>query len=298
MQDNTIEAAPKSRKRSLVPFAIAGAAAAMIGAGAFAADRIGSDPLQEKVQKHFPNTKITSVRCKLDAAPKGLCEVVAGANVFYVSPDAKFAVVGSVLDLDAKLDLTDKRLRELAAVESAKGKIGGVGPEQLAAAAGPGPAGGPAPSAPGRPEAPQKVNVTLPAANGIVHNRGAALKMTVFTDYRCSYCNMLMGELRNAKDIEITEYPIAILGPESGEKAKLALCAQDRVAASNALYFGGDVKVTGDCANAQRLVEENTRYAQQNGIQGTPAIIRADGQMNPGYLPAAQLRAFLAQARG
>ena len=294
--------APLSRKRMLAGSAISALAVIAVGtmgAQAFASGGAESK-LMAKVQAHFPNTKISGVRCKSDHAPKGLCEVTAGAQVLYVSPDARYAVVGSILDLEQKVDLTDRRLRELAAVESATGKFGGgaagigIGAGAAAAPSAPsGPAAAPV-AGPAGPEAPTKINVTLPAANAIVHNPGAATKMAVFTDLNCSYCNKLMAELKDVKDIEIHEFPIGVLGPESVEKAKMALCATDRVAASNALYFGGEVKVTGDCADAVKKVQENEAFAQANGISGTPAIVRADGTMNPGYMPLAQLRAFLA----
>ena len=82
--------------------------------------------LKDKVQKEFPNTPITSADC--DKGPANLCEVVAGSNVFYVTRDAKFAFVGAVLDLENKVDVTDVRLRELAAVGQAEARIRGAAP--------------------------------------------------------------------------------------------------------------------------------------------------------------------------
>lgn len=283
-----------TRKRAL-----AGAALAVVGVAGVAvvstqALAAGGDKLQEKVQAHFPNSKITGVRCGGTAAPKGLCEVTIGSNVLYVTPDAQFAIVGSVLDLENKIDLTDRRMRELAAVANVTDKLGGAAPSlptAQAPAPGPSAAAPPPQQGPGAP--PAKVNVSLPKDNAIIHNPGAPVKMTVFTDLNCSYCNKLMAELKGVTDIEITEFPIGILGPESEQKAKMALCATDRVAATNALYFGGEVKVTGECEDAAKKVQQNNQFAQANGISGTPAVIRADGAMNPGYMPLAELRAFL-----
>lgn len=279
----------KPSKRIMLLGGVAVVGVAVIATAAIAANPFGGG-LKAKMQAHFPNTPITSVDC---GGPAGLCEVVAGSNVFYASRDGRFAVVGSVLDLDEKVDLTDQRLRQLAAVGEAESRIQGgrpaVAPGAQAAAAGPeaAPQGGNA--APG-----PVIRVNLPAAtNAIVHNKGARLKMTVFTDMNCGFCRRLHDDLKSITDIEITEYPIAFLGEDSRQKAKLALCAQDRAQAVDAIYRGGEVRTSGDCAAAEAALDANIAFARQNNINGTPMIIRADGTSNSGWMPVNELRAFL-----
>ncbi len=255
-----------------------------VGGYAFKAVAGGSEAaLIKKVGKRFPNTKITSANCDVDMG--GLCEVVAGGqNVFYVSKDGNRAFVGAVLDTENKIDLTDKRLRELAAVNNVEGKLNGqpaaaAAPQQAAAAA-----------APASPTGPLKV--TLPRDNAIVHNPGAAVKITIFTDLNCGYCHKLWEDLKTAPDIEVTEYPIAFLAADSRDKAKLALCSKDRVKAVAAIYGGGELTSPGNCEAADKAVGDNTAFAQANGITGTPTIVRADGQRISGWKPVADLRAF------
>lgn len=224
---------------------------------------------------HFPNSRITSVNC--DSPLKGLCEVVIGPNLFYASHDASKIVVGSVLDLKARKDLTDQRLKELAAVEATAGRIGATQPAtQVVAKPGKG-----------------KIEITLPITNAVVHNPGAPVKVSVFSDYSCGYCHQLFADLAGKTGIEVREYPIAILGAQSAEKAKLVLCSADRVKASAAAYEGGELKVSRDCAAFKPLVDENTAFASAHGISGTPAIIRSDGVVNAGYLPFSELSTFL-----
>ncbi|MGQ3044187.1 MAG: DsbC family protein [Brevundimonas aurantiaca] len=276
---------PKLSKRVLLgSVAVVGVAALATAAIAAGDLPFVGKSLKDKMQAHFPNTPITSVDC--DGTPAGLCEVVAGKNIFYTTRNGRFAVVGSVLDLNEKVDLTDQRMRQLAAMGAAEGRIQGVGP----GAAGAAPAAAPSPdrAAPG-----PAIRVTLPKANAIVHNPGAPLKMTVFTDMNCSFCRRLHDDLRGVTDIEITEYPIAFLGADSHEKAKLALCANDRSAAVDAIYRGGEVRTSGDCAAAEAALQANIAFAQQNNIQGTPMIIRADGMTNSGWMEKSELRAFL-----
>ena len=87
------------------------------------------------------------------------------------------------------------------------------------------------------------------------------------------------------------------MAPDSADKAKLALCSKDRSKGVDAIYGGGEVVTSGDCAAAERAVAANTEFARQNNITGTPTIIRADGTSNSGWMPTAELRAFLGGAK-
>jgi thiol:disulfide interchange protein DsbC len=240
--------------------------------------------LARKVQAAFPNTKVASVRC---GVVPGLCEVTAGKTVFYVTPDARYALVGSVLDLKARVDVTDRRMKELGQLDAVTSRLGAV----------PGAGAQPAPA-----ESPQNteaapmlglIKIDLPRDNAIIHHAGAPLKVSVVTDLNCGYCRMLMEALKTAPDIELTEYPIQLLRPDSLDKARLALCAKDREATANNIYFGGDLKVAGDCAKAEAAVQANTAFARAHGISGTPALIRGDGAAHAGFMPIDQLRAWI-----
>ena len=270
---------------------MAAAGGAVIGVAAFGATRTGlANPaadasLARKVQAAFPNTKIASVNC--NGLP-GLCEVTAGKTVFYVSPDGRYAVVGSVLDLKNRVDITDRRMKELGQLDAVTARLGDESPP--AAAGDPQPPGvQAAQTAP----AMGPIKIDLPKDNGIVHHPGAALKVSVVTDLNCGYCRMLMEALKSAPDIELTEYPIQLLRPDSLDKAKLALCAKDRAATADNIYFGGELKVSGDCAKAEAAVQANTAFARAHGISGTPALIRADGATHAGFMPIDQLRAWI-----
>jgi thiol:disulfide interchange protein DsbC len=250
--------------------------------------------LMQALSKSLPKSKISSVDCGAIGV-KGLCEVIVGRNVFYSTPDGRYLVVGQVLDLQRKVDLTDRRARELASVDGVEAKLAGDLPLIQTA----GPAGPPNGAAPPRPAAlPTHLVVDLPAANAIVRNPGAPLKMKVFTDLNCGYCHRLFDDLKNTKDIEITEYPLRYLSDDSGAKARAVLCAKDKAAAAAALYYGGAMQSGGDCAAGAKALEENMAFARSHQIEGTPMIIRADGAAHSGWMPADQLKAWLAEARG
>lgn len=239
--------------------------------------------------KALPGATVTAVDCAAVSAPKGFCEFLVGRNVFYATPDGRYAIVGQVLDLTKKVDLTERRRAEVRGLAAATDQILGA-PPPLAAAG-----GMPTPAAP-RPPTPQILKVDLPAQNAIVHNPGAPLKVTAFTDFNCHFCRQLFQGLDGAKDIEITEYPIAILGEDSAAKARAALCARDRVGVAAALYRGEPQAKPSDCAEGAKRLQENMQFAQAHGISGTPMIVRADGATNPGWMPKDQLVAWLRQS--
>lgn len=268
------------------------AAGVLVGVSAilltgFGANTVQAIQLKDKLTKAFPAAEISSVDCK--AGPGPLCEVVAQKNVFYSDRDGRHAFVGSVLDMKAKKDLTDERLRQLAAMQDGEARImGGAGGPAAEPSA-----QGPSKAAAGGPKVDLAKLATLPKANAVIHNPGAALKMTIFTDLNCSFCQRLSADLKSVKDIEVTEYLVGILGQDSIEKAKLVLCSTDRVGALDAIHSGGELKVSGDCAAAQAQVKANTEFFHSAGMQGTPVIIRGDGTVNEGWMQTNELRAFL-----
>lgn len=248
----------------------------------------GVDDLKATLAKEFPKSTISSVDCKTEV--KGLCEVTIGKNVFYTTTDGHYILVGSMLDMVKKRDLTDDRLKELAALDSATSRITGDGPIQAVGAV----AGSGAGSVQQVPSqaAPTKMDVDLPLSGAVVHNPGAPIKIKVFSDYNCHWCRSMFTDLASNTNIEVTEFPIGLLAPDSTDKAKLVLCSDDRVQASAAAFQGGAIKVKGDCAKAAAAVEKNTEFARAHGVSGTPTIVRADGTVNTGYLPIDRLIAF------
>lgn len=288
-----------SRPRLFVGIAAITVAAAATFAVAGTIDfRKGGPTAQEKrllasLEKSLPNTKINAVSCAPGSAPRGFCEFVAGRNVFYASEDGRFVLLGQILDVQSKVDLTERRAKELASVADAEARIAGrpaeASPRALAAAG---------PQQPARPAGGQVMKVSLPVENAVVHNPGAKLKLTVFADYSCGFCRRLFQDLQANKDVELTEYPIATLGSESAAKAKQVLCAKNPAAAAEAIYVGGRVEGPSECAEGDRRLKENMAFAQSHGINGTPLLVRRDGATNSGWMPAPELLAWLNGARG
>ena len=113
--------------------------------------------------------------------------------------------------------------------------------------------------------------------------------LNVFTDTDCGFCRKLHADVPelNAYGIEVRylAFPRAGIGSETYDKMVSAWCADDRNDAMTRLKQGRTIP-SKSCDNP---VAEHYEIGQIIGIQGTPTIITADGEMIGGYVPAAQL---------
>ena len=112
-----------------------------------------------------------------------------------------------------------------------------------------------------------------------------------FEDPNCGYCKQLQRELQKVNDITIYTFLWPILSPDSVEKSKAIWCAKDRAKAwDDVMLRGTAAQSDGQC---ETPLDRNMQLAKRFGINGTPAIFFADGNLNPGYLPAEQLEQAL-----
>ncbi len=119
--------------------------------------------------------------------------------------------------------------------------------------------------------------------------------VTVFTDITCGYCRKLHREIEQYNDLGITvrylAFPRAGIGAQAFADMESVWCAADKQAAMTAAKV--DDKVT--AKKCETSVTEQYLFGQQVGITGTPAIILADGSLQPGYVPASRLITVLEQ---
>ena len=189
------------------------------------------------------------------AAPlPGLLEVVAGRNVFYTDVGGRFLVIGSIYDLATAQDLTAQRKSELTRIAW----------EQL------------------------------PLADAIRFGSGPR-KLAVFLDPDCPWCRKLHEGLHEIDDIEVYVFlfPVEALHPGVREKSIRILCATDPRAALDHALRGEAITGTKNCADAAPRIDTITRFAQAQGIAGTPTLVAPDGRVHGGYLAPDALRAWL-----
>ncbi|MBQ0720693.1 MAG: thioredoxin fold domain-containing protein [Gammaproteobacteria bacterium] len=136
----------------------------------------------------------------------------------------------------------------------------------------------------------------IPLDEMIVFSPTAEVKgvINVFTDVDCGYCRKLHKEVPelNAMGIEVRymAFPRAGLGSASHHKIASAWCAEDPRTALTAMKNGEHVD-TNFCDD--NPVAKQYELGQQMGVNGTPAIVLADGSLLPGYRPAADMARVL-----
>jgi len=117
-------------------------------------------------------------------------------------------------------------------------------------------------------------------------------KLAIFTDPNCGYCKRLEKELLQIDNITIYQFMYPLF-PGSEEKVDAVWCSKDRAKAWDDLMQNDIVPTAGKCDTPTAKVKALGRKLKVNG---TPALIFADGTVNPGYLPVAELEKALAAA--
>ena len=112
----------------------------------------------------------------------------------------------------------------------------------------------------------------------------------VFTDIDCGYCQRLHQEVPalNAQGVEVRylAWPRAAAGTDSYNRMVTAWCAADRQQAMTRLKQRQSVPPRLCTTHPLR---EQQRLGSLLGVRGTPALVFESGELQPGYLPAAQL---------
>lgn len=207
------------------------------------------------IQKKFPDFKLDSLKKTQYGGLYEAFMVMEGRPViFYTDKNAGFLIFGNLIDAKTQRSVTEERMQDLTRVKFD----------------------------------------TLPLELAIKQVKGnGKRKMAVFSDPDCPFCKRLDAELAKVTDVTIYTFlfPIASLHPQAEDKVKAVWCAPDRVKAWEDLIQKGTVPQTGSkCENPLAKIAELGRKLKVNG---TPAIIFANGVLAPGMVPAANLEKML-----
>ncbi len=118
--------------------------------------------------------------------------------------------------------------------------------------------------------------------------------INVFTDITCGYCRKLhleMDELnRRGVEVRYLAFPRGGLESDGARKLATAWCSRNRESTLTSLKAGVEMPIN-DCAG--NPIAEHYALGNRLGVRGTPAIVTSDGQLIPGYRPAADIAALL-----
>ncbi|MBV6750252.1 DsbC family protein [Pseudomonas chlororaphis] len=224
---------------------------------------LADDTAEQAIRKSLESLQLETPVDSISPSPlAGLYEVkLKGSRVLYASADGQFVMQGYLFQLkDGKpVNLTEKTER--------------LGVSKL-------------------------IN-GIPVAETVVYPAIGETKshITVFTDTTCPYCHKLHAEVPalNKMGIEVryVAFPRQGLGSPGDEQLQAVWCSADKKAAMDKMVEGDDIKAA-KCANP---VSKQFALGQSIGVNGTPAIVLADGQVIPGYQPAAQVAKLALSAK-
>jgi thiol:disulfide interchange protein DsbC len=114
-------------------------------------------------------------------------------------------------------------------------------------------------------------------------------KLAYFTDPNCGYCKKLEQELKSIDNVTLYLFMYPIFNG-SAEKVQAVLCSKDPVKTWDKLMQDN---VQPKPATCKLPTDEVMALGRKLKVNGTPALIFANGVMNPGYMPADRLEQAL-----
>jgi len=189
---------------------------------------------------------------ELRASPiPNIYEMSRGSEIAYVTTDGKYAISGDMFDIAKNNDITEDHRRE-----SRVKRIGEIPESQMV----------------------------------IFGPKDPRYTVTVFTDVDCAYCRQLHSQIAqyNSLGIRVRYVFFPRSGPntESWKKAEEVWCSDNRNDALTRAKLGQPLKAK-PCANSP--VARTYALGRDFGLQGTPAIVAADGEMIGGYMSPPEL---------
>jgi thiol:disulfide interchange protein DsbC len=275
---------------------LAMAAESCLGGGS----KVSTSEVQKALSGILGNAKVVSVS---NAPISGLYEVViesGGRKVpIYVDCNLKYLVNGEIIDINRKVSLTRERFQQLqsqANSEKEEKLVKILGKDKVEML-----------KKEGLLEAVNIVDLkSIPKPN--VSYGNGNIKIYVITDPQCPFCARLHEEIKKVlaqrKDIsfEMIMYPLPFHKHASGV-AQNIICQNDNTLKQKTLDTAFSYTLKNDengltslekpCNAGKTAVDNNQKYGQANGVNGTPTIIFPKGVAISGALPADKLNKLI-----
>jgi thiol:disulfide interchange protein DsbC len=211
--------------------------------------------IRKAFKAQYPDADLSAVS---KTSYGGLYEIIIDGEVAYITADGKYLILGSVVDVTNKRNLTAARMAKIQEVKWD----------------------------------------SLPFSQAIKIVKGdGSRKLAVFSDPDCPYCRRFENELAKVENVTIYTFlsPIESLHPAAINLAKQIWCEKDQVAAwNNYMMKGVKPKAAATCKNP---VDENMALGSKLKVSGTPTLIFENGQRIPGMVPADKLDKLLSAAQ-
>lgn len=224
---------------------LAGSVSATLLAVAFADESV----IRKNLAARLPN--LPHIDSVSPTAMKGLWEVRIGSELIYSDEQGSFVIEGELMDTQRHLNLTQKRIADLTAVEFGK----------------------------------------LPLRDAVVWKQGSgAQRIVVFADPNCGYCKQLERDLRNVPDITVYTFLVPVLGGDSPDKSRAIWCARDSGKVWRNWMLEGTAPPAPAARCDSGVLDRNVALSRRHGMVGTPMLVFEDNERVPGIMAAADIR--------
>jgi thiol:disulfide interchange protein DsbC len=185
----------------------------------------------------------------------GIYEITRGSEISYTTSDGRYVILGDMVDIDGDQNLSENRRRTIR----------------------------------------QRLIDTVPESEMLVFSpKSPKYTITVFTDIDCGYCRRLHSQIAEYNRLGIRVrylfYPRTGPDTDSWHKAESVWCASNRNDSLTRAKNGEEIK-SPKCPTD--IVKRDWELGHKLGIEGTPAIFLASGEMLPGYAPPTTLLQYL-----
>ena len=185
----------------------------------------------------------------------GIYEITRGSEISYTTSDGRYVILGDMVDIDGDQNLSENRRRTIR----------------------------------------QRLIDTVPESEMLVFSpKNPKYTITVFTDIDCGYCRRLHSQIAEYNRLGIRVrylfYPRTGPDTDSWHKAESVWCAPNRLDALTRAKNGEEIK-SPKCPTD--IVKRDWELGHKLGIEGTPAIFLASGEMLGGYAPPTSLLQYL-----
>jgi thiol:disulfide interchange protein DsbC len=212
-----------------------------------------AEKIKAELRKKIPEAQVDAVR-KVPFG--GLYEVVVGSEIFYTDEKASFLVLGSIVDMKTRENVTELRMRQLNRVAFDA--------------------------------------LPLDQAIKVVRGNGTR-RVAVFSDPNCGYCKRFERDLIGVSDITVYYFLYPILAADSVQKSKAVWCAADRGKAWLD-YMVRDMALPTETSCNAAAIDKTLEWGKGKRITGTPTMFFEDGERVPGAIPLADFEKKLAAA--
>ncbi len=184
----------------------------------------------------------------------GLYEIRVGKNVFYSDLTGEHVLFGGqIIETATRRNLTRERMQEFSRIDWS----------------------------------------ILPLEKAIVSgDKNAKLKVAVFTDPDCPFCQKLEQELKQVKGIKVYTFLFPLpMHPDARGKSEAIWCSKNQHETMLKVILDRTNPKVGKCDTP---LDEIAALGKKLNVTGTPTLFAGDGRMSAGWKTADDLKAWLA----